>query len=91
MGAFLVTYPPIASSRCCLSLVCEDHLYPCLSPHRPVVRNPAFQRRDSNGSEHGRVAYLAHIGGMVFGALTARLFEERDRVVASKNAQAEPW
>lgn len=30
----------------------------------------------------GGVAYLAHIGGMIFGAVTARFFEDRDRVAA---------
>ncbi len=30
----------------------------------------------------GGVAYLAHIGGMIFGAVTARLFEDPDRVAA---------
>ena len=28
----------------------------------------------------GGVAYLAHIGGCIFGALTARLFEDKDRI-----------
>jgi len=30
----------------------------------------------------GGVAYLAHVGGMIFGALTARLFEDRARIAA---------
>lgn len=30
--------------------------------------------------ETGGVAYLAHIGGFVFGAATARLFEDRRRI-----------
>jgi membrane associated rhomboid family serine protease len=29
----------------------------------------------------GGVAYLAHIGGFIFGAVTARLFEDRRRIV----------
>jgi membrane associated rhomboid family serine protease len=28
----------------------------------------------------GGVAYLAHIGGMIFGAVTARLFEDPERI-----------
>jgi membrane associated rhomboid family serine protease len=28
----------------------------------------------------GGVAYMAHIGGTIFGALTARLFEDRSRI-----------
>jgi membrane associated rhomboid family serine protease len=31
-------------------------------------------------TQTGGVAYLAHIGGCIFGALTARLFEDRDRI-----------
>jgi membrane associated rhomboid family serine protease len=29
--------------------------------------------------QSGGVAYMAHIGGFIFGALTARLFESRQR------------
>jgi membrane associated rhomboid family serine protease len=29
----------------------------------------------------GGVAYLAHVGGFVFGAVTARLFERSSRIV----------
>lgn len=32
----------------------------------------------------GGVAYLAHIGGFVFGAVTARLFEDRKRIAAQR-------
>ena len=32
--------------------------------------------------QSGGVAYLAHIGGIVFGAVTARLFEDRSRIAA---------
>jgi membrane associated rhomboid family serine protease len=30
----------------------------------------------------GGVAYLAHVGGAIFGAVTARLFEDRRRLAA---------
>jgi membrane associated rhomboid family serine protease len=30
------------------------------------------------GTEEGGVAYMAHIGGTVFGAVAARLFERHD-------------
>jgi len=33
-------------------------------------------------TQTGGVAYLAHIGGIVFGALTARLFENPRRLAA---------
>jgi membrane associated rhomboid family serine protease len=33
----------------------------------------------------GGVAYLAHIGGFIFGAVTARLFESSGRVVEERN------
>jgi len=32
--------------------------------------------------ESGGVAYMAHVGGFIFGAVTARLFEDRDRLAA---------
>jgi membrane associated rhomboid family serine protease len=32
----------------------------------------------------GGVAYLAHVGGFVFGAITARLFEDRARRQAAQ-------
>jgi len=31
----------------------------------------------------GGVAYMAHIGGMLYGAITARLFEDRGRIAAT--------
>ena len=31
----------------------------------------------ANGEAAGGVAYLAHIGGAIFGAITAKLFERR--------------
>ena len=34
----------------------------------------------------GGVAYLAHVGGFVFGAVTARLFEDSSRTVAEPSA-----
>jgi len=30
----------------------------------------------------GGVAYMAHVGGFIFGAITARLFEDRRRLAA---------
>jgi membrane associated rhomboid family serine protease len=31
-------------------------------------------------SQSGGVAYMAHVGGFIFGAITARLFEDRRRI-----------
>ena len=33
-------------------------------------------------AESGGVAYMAHVGGFIFGALTARFFEDRRRIAA---------
>jgi membrane associated rhomboid family serine protease len=38
----------------------------------------------ATGGASGGVAYMAHIGGVAFGAIFARLFEDRDRVAAQK-------
>jgi membrane associated rhomboid family serine protease len=38
----------------------------------------------TGASAGGGVAYMAHIGGMAFGALVARLFENRDRIAAQR-------
>jgi membrane associated rhomboid family serine protease len=35
-------------------------------------------------TDQGRVAYMAHIGGFLFGMITARLFENRERVDQQK-------
>src|SRR5580658_557215 len=35
----------------------------------------------------GGVAYLAHIGGFIFGAITARLFEDRRRIAWQESAE----
>jgi membrane associated rhomboid family serine protease len=35
----------------------------------------------------GGVAYMAHVGGFIFGVITAKLFEDRRRIAA----QARNW
>jgi membrane associated rhomboid family serine protease len=35
----------------------------------------------------GGVAYLAHVGGFIFGAITARLFEDRSRIAFQPDAE----
>lgn len=39
----------------------------------------------------GGVAYLAHIGGIIFGAVTARLFEDPRRLVRQQSEFSEPY
>ncbi|HML08682.1 MAG TPA: rhomboid family intramembrane serine protease [Xanthobacteraceae bacterium] len=39
----------------------------------------------------GGVAYLAHIGGMIFGAVTARLFEDRRRLGRQPSEFGQPY
>ena len=38
-------------------------------------------------AQAGGVAYLAHIGGFIFGALTARLWENRSRVALQESTE----
>jgi len=40
--------------------------------------------------QSGGVAYLAHIGGMIFGAVTARLFEDPRRIGGQRRAEYQP-
>ena len=41
-------------------------------------------------TQTGGVAYLAHIGGIIFGAATARLFEDRRRLIRQPNDFDQP-
>jgi membrane associated rhomboid family serine protease len=83
MGAFLVTYP-------------RDHIKSVLfiGWFVRITFIPAalliglwfviqlFSAGTITSMSAGGVAYLAHIGGMIFGAITARLFEDPDRITA---------
>ena len=92
MGAFLVTYPrDRIKSVLFIGWFARITFIPASLLIGLWFVIQLFSAGTVTESNTGGVAYLAHIGGMIFGALTARLFEERDRVAASKNVQAEPW
>lgn len=86
MGAFLVTYPrDEIRSLLFLGVFVRVTYIPAifligfwfllqLFSAGAVVQEP------STASQAGGVAYLAHVGGLIFGAFFARLFEEPDRV-----------
>ena len=43
------------------------------------------------GSQSGGVAYLAHVGGFIFGAVTARLFEDPKRIAREPLTGGSPY
>lgn len=81
MGAFLVTYP---RDRIRTLLVILVFVRVTFVPAALLIGLWFLVQLFSVGSiataQTGGVAYLAHIGGMVFGALTARLFEDPRRI-----------
>ena len=81
MGAFLITYPrDRIRTVVVLGLFVRITLIPAI-----VLVGLWFltQLISEVGAlsqvQTGGVAYMAHVGGLVFGALTARLFESRAR------------
>lgn len=85
MGAFLVTYPrdQIRSVLFILLFVRITFIPACL-----LIGFWFLTQLVHAGSvgdvQRGGVAYLAHIGGFVFGALTARLWENPQRVATRR-------
>lgn len=81
MGAFLVTYP---RDRIRALLVIFVFVRVTFIPAALLIGVWFLIQLVNVGAvasvETGGVAYMAHIGGMIFGALTARLFEDRRRV-----------
>ncbi len=76
MGAFLVTYP---SDRIRTLLLIGWFVRVTFIPSALLIGFWFLIQLVSFGAvadvESGGVAYMAHIGGMIFGAVTARLFE----------------
>lgn len=85
MGAFLVTYP---RDRIRSLLVIFFFVRVTMIPAALLIGIWFLIQLFSAGSvanvQTGGVAYLAHVGGFVFGAVTARLFEDRDRIAAQR-------
>jgi len=83
MGAFLVTYPRDEFRAVLIIFV---FIRVTMIPAALLIGFWFLIQLFNVGSvaavQTGGVAYLAHVGGFIFGAVTARLFEDRARVAA---------
>jgi membrane associated rhomboid family serine protease len=86
MGAFLVTYP---RDRIKVALFIFIFARITFIPAALLIGVWFLMQLFSAGAvahvQTGGVAYLAHVGGFVFGAATARLFEDRRRIVLQED------
>jgi membrane associated rhomboid family serine protease len=81
MGAFLVTYPrDRIKSILVIFVFARVTAIPAALLIGVWFLIQLFSVGSVATSQGGGVAYLAHVGGAVFGALTARLFEDPTRV-----------
>jgi membrane associated rhomboid family serine protease len=80
MGAFLVTYP---RDRIRSILIIFIFVKVTFIPAALLIGfwflTQLFNAGQVAHAQTGGVAYLAHVGGFIFGAVTARLFESGDR------------
>jgi len=84
MGAFLITYP---RDEIRTLLILGWFIQVTVLPAGLLIGLWfVFQLFSQIGSvaniQSGGVAYMAHVGGFIFGALAARLFESRERLAA---------
>jgi membrane associated rhomboid family serine protease len=88
MGAFLVTYP---RDRIRSVLFIFIFFRITFIPAALLIGFWFLTQLVSAGSvaqvQGGGVAYLAHIGGFIFGALTARLFEDPSRLALQRSVE----
>jgi membrane associated rhomboid family serine protease len=78
MGAFLVTYPRDKIRSLLVILVFVSVAYIPAALLIGVWFLTQFLKLGSiTEQSHGGVAYAAHVGGFIFGAVAARLFEDR--------------
>src|SRR5207245_2763602 len=84
MGAFLVTYPrdKIRSILVIFLFVRVTFIPAALLIGVWFVMQLVNVGAIATTVQTGGVAYMAHVGGMVFGALTARFFEDPRRIAA---------
>src|SRR5258708_33047337 len=89
MGAFLVTYP---RDRIRSILIIFIFVKITLIPAAVLIGfwflTQLFNAGQVAHAQTGGVAYLAHVGGFIFGALTARLFETANRLPRPNNGIA---
>jgi rhomboid family protein len=84
MGAFLVTYPHDRIRTALFIFVFVRIRYiPAVLLIGVWFLSQLFNAGAVAHVETGGVAYLAHIGGFIWGAVSARLFERRRRLVAN--------
>ena len=80
MGAFLVTYPRDQIRSLLVILVFVNVTYiPAVLLIGVWFLTQFFSLGAVTEQPSGGVAYAAHVGGFIFGAVTARLFEGRPR------------
>ena len=83
MGAFLVTYPrDRIKSVLFVGWFARITFIPAALLIGVWFVIQLFSAGAIANANTGGVAYLAHIGGMIFGAVTARLFEDRRRIAS---------
>jgi membrane associated rhomboid family serine protease len=81
MGAFLVTYPrDEIKSILIIFVFVRITMIPAALLIGFWFLTQLFNVGSVAAVQTGGVAYMAHIGGTIFGALTARLFEDRNRI-----------
>jgi membrane associated rhomboid family serine protease len=81
MGAFLVTYPrDRIRSVLFIFIFVRVTFIPAALLIGFWFLSQLFDAGSVADVQTGGVAYLAHIGGFIFGAVTARLFEDRRRI-----------
>jgi membrane associated rhomboid family serine protease len=87
MGAFLVTYPRDQIRTLLFIFVfARIRFIPAALLIGFWFLTQLFHAGRVAQVQTGGVAYLAHIGGFIFGAVTARLFEDRRRIAGSQSA-----
>src|SRR5208283_2035538 len=88
MGAFLVTYPRDRIRAVLLIFVFARITFiPAALLIGFWFLTQLFNAGAVAQAQTGGVAYLAHIGGFIFGAVTARLFEDPRRIALQRGAE----
>jgi membrane associated rhomboid family serine protease len=83
MGAFLITYPRDRIRTVLIIFIFVSiRMIPAALLIGFWLLTQFFNVGTVATSQTGGVAYMAHIGGALFGVVTARLFEDRDRIGA---------
>jgi len=88
MGAFIVTYPrDRIKSVLFIFLFARITFIPAIVLIGFWFLTQVIHAGSVANVQTGGVAYLAHVGGFIFGAVTARLFEDPQRVALQRSAE----